>query len=121
MNDLLLDDATHDLTISNGDFQLLNNEAKVAKQTLKINLLHCKGEWFLDNTYGVPYFQEILGKVGSTKLPDAILINKIRESYNISSINSFESSLSSDRTYTIDSMTATTEDGEVISLTNTAL
>ena len=31
-------------------------------QRLRLRLLTFEGEWFLDTTYGVPYFQRILGR-----------------------------------------------------------
>lgn len=121
MNDLQLSEFTHDLVFIDGDLILLDSESEVARQALTINLLHYKGEWFLDSTYGVPYLTEILGKVNTTDLPDTIIADKVRESYNISSLDSLNSSISVDRSYIIDRIDATTEDGEIISITNTTL
>lgn len=117
MNDIQLT-TDHDISIEDGNFKLLDDEAKVAQQTLKINLLFFEGEWFLDNTYGIPYFQEILGKVSNTNLVDTIIQETVRESYNIDRITSFSSSISPDRVYSVDLLEAITEDGEIISITN---
>lgn len=116
MNDIELSEITHDIVFEGADIKLLNNEAQVSKQTLKINLLFYKGEWFLDNTYGVPYFQEILGKINNTTLPDTIIIDKVLKSYNIASLESMDSTITSDRAYVIDNIKATTVDGDIISI-----
>lgn len=117
MNDLELDNESHDLVIENGDLNLLNNEAKVARQTLTINLLFFRGEWFLDLEYGVPYFQSILTKGVSKNVVDSILRAKILESYRIDNITTFKSAVR-DEGYYIDLLVATTQDGEIISVTN---
>jgi hypothetical protein len=117
MNDLKLSE-DHDLVIAQGDLSLLNSEASVAKQTLKINLLMYQGEWFLDNTIGVPYFQEIFGKVTNTTLADNIIQEIARDSYNISRITGFSSQITADRTYVVDRLDAITEEGEIISVSN---
>lgn len=117
MNDVELTEG-HDLLIVDGDINLLNSEAKVAKQTLKINLLFYQGEWFLDNTYGVPYFQEILGKLTSPTLVDNIIQNITKESYNIERVTDFSSSLTEDRRYVVDTLNAITKDGDIVSVSN---
>lgn len=117
MNDLELTEE-HDLLFENGDLNLLNSEAKVAKQTLKINLLLYRGEWFLDTSIGVPYFEEIFGKTSTTLLVDNIIQETTKQSYNIDRITSFSSSLSDDRRYVVDKLEATTLDGEIISISS---
>jgi hypothetical protein len=64
--DLALSRVTHDLVWSGpvaGKYSIwpINGADKVAQQ-IKINLLSFLGEWFLDNTYGVPYLEDILVK-----------------------------------------------------------
>lgn len=120
MNDLELGVESHDLIIKDGDLSLLNEEAKVARQTLKLNLLFFKGEWFLDLEYGVPYFQSILKKGVSKGLVDSIFRKKITESYNIVEIIDFRTSLSNS-SYTLDLFTATTPSGEIVSISNQVL
>lgn len=117
MNDLQLTN-DHDLLLEDGDFNLLNSEAEVARQTLKINLLWYQGEWFLDSSYGVPYLQEILGKVQNKALPDTIIQQITRDSYNIDRIIEFNSSITEDRQYVVDTLRAMTTDGEIVSISN---
>jgi hypothetical protein len=117
MNDLKLTN-NHDLLIEEGDLVLINNEAEMAVQSLKINLLLFRGEWFLDNTIGVPYFQEILGKVSNKTLVDNIIKGISTNSYNIYRVTGLNSSISEDRVYEVNLLEALTEDGEIISVTN---
>ena len=121
MNDLALDLVNNDLVIENGDLQLLNSEAAVARQTLSINLQFYQGEWFLDLDYGVPYFQTIIRKGVSKILVDSIIRNVILTSYRISTIESFESEIIDKETYVISNFVGTTTDGEIVSLTNQTL
>ena len=66
--DLALNRADHDMvfhatTKNSGKVSIwpINGADKVAQQ-IKINLLTFFGEWFLDQTWGVPYLEEILIK-----------------------------------------------------------
>lgn len=59
MSDLFLDPKTHDLVIQSGDLILLETESTLVKQRLKQRLLTIQGEWFLDESIGLPYFREI--------------------------------------------------------------
>ena len=62
MIDLRLDPTTHDLVYSNFTFETVESESEEIAQRLKIKLSWFKGEWFLDENYGIPYFQEIFVK-----------------------------------------------------------
>ena len=57
--DLLLD-ANNNLVFVNGDFQWARGLAGVV-QECRIKLSMFRGEWFLDRTVGISYWQEILG------------------------------------------------------------
>lgn len=58
--DLKLDD-NNDLVIEDNELVLLDGGDLVA-QLLKEKLQTFQGEWFLDTSLGVPYFQDILKK-----------------------------------------------------------
>lgn len=58
--DLLLD-ANGDLDLSNGTLNFTTGLPAVT-QGCSIRLKNFKGEWFLDLTDGMPYFQDILGQ-----------------------------------------------------------
>ena len=59
--DFLLDPATGDLMIVNGDLVLTSGRDSV-RQAITQALSLYKGEWFLDEEYGLPMFEEILVK-----------------------------------------------------------
>ena len=67
---------------------LIEGADKVAQQ-IKINLLTFLGEWFLDNTLGVPYLEEILIKNPRMASVETILRNHISSVPNVIRITSF--------------------------------
>lgn len=92
--DLLLNEETHDLVWNNGaltkEFTTQPFTQNVS-QRLKIRLLTFRNEWFLDTNYGVPWFQEILGKKPSKSKVDQILQQQILEESGVKEIVSFNS------------------------------
>lgn len=60
MVDLKLD-TTHDLAVESFDLVLIDGSEQVA-QHLKIRLWFFFAEWYLDNTKGVRYFEDVLVK-----------------------------------------------------------
>lgn len=65
---------------------------ETVSQRLKIRLLTFMGEWFLDTTYGVPYWQRLLGiKQRSKAAIDLILQQQILEESGVKEIVSFNS------------------------------
>ena len=70
-------------------------------QRLKIRLLTFQEEWFLDTTYGVPYFQRILGKKKVTKSSiDIIFQEQILLEPGVKELVEFNSTFS-DRQYSV--------------------
>lgn len=67
MSELKLD-ASNDLALTDFNFVIIDGEENVA-QRVKTNLQVFLGEWFLDTTRGVPYYQTIL-----LKNPDSLLV-----------------------------------------------
>jgi hypothetical protein len=74
-------------TIQKYEIWSINGADKVAQQ-IKINLLSFLGEWFLDNTYGVPYLEDILIKNPRMAVVENILRNHIMDIPNVTSIDS---------------------------------
>jgi hypothetical protein len=66
----------------------IDSADKVAQQ-IKINLLTLLGEWFLDNTWGVPYLEEILVKNPHMASVETILRNHISSVPSVNRIISF--------------------------------
>lgn len=74
--DLGLDHLTHDLGVTNADvgtfdLVLIAGSMRV-RQQIEVTLLTLLGEWFLDTSWGVPYFDAIL-----VKSPDRIRLESI--------------------------------------------
>lgn len=100
--DLLLNKDTHDLVFINGHCPVTQLLVDIVAQRLKITLYTFLGEWFLDTTIGVPYFQQIFGKIRSKVTIDLIFQRIISADADVIEILSFESTLSSsDRGYSM--------------------
>ena len=67
-------------------------------QRLRIRLLTFEGEWFLDTTYGIPYWQRILGQKPTKSAIDQILQQEILSENGVRELVSFTSSFVN-RTY----------------------
>lgn len=92
MYDLALNVKTNDLILSNGDLMIINNAERVAQQ-IRIKLKAFKEEWFLDNTFGVPYFESIFVKSPSEELIRNILRAQIKEVNDVESVDSLSLSI----------------------------
>lgn len=113
--DILLDETTHDAIFVNGTTPVTEGIADGLKQRLKIKLLTFKGEWFLNTNYGTPYFQQIFGKRRSKSSIDIIFRELIEEDGDVVNIIKFNSSLSSNRTYSL-SFTVKSTTGQTIEI-----
>lgn len=91
--DLLLNEDTNDLVFINGACPVTQKLTDVVSQRLKITLYTFLGEWFLDTDIGVPYFQQIFGKVRSKSTVDLIFQRIIANDPDVIEILSFESDL----------------------------
>ena len=59
--DILLDGQDHDLVVSGYDLVLVSG-MDLIRQRIKQRILAVLGEWFLDTTIGLPWFQELAKK-----------------------------------------------------------
>lgn len=86
--------ADGDLAFStNLDLTLINREDRVRQDT-QVELRTDRGEWFLDQTAGVPYMESILGtKEGRTDDIDSIIKAAMLRVDNVNSILAYESAL----------------------------
>lgn len=91
--DLLLDTNTGDMVYVNGGCPVTQRTAEVVAQRLRITLYTFLGEWFLDTTVGVPYFQQIFGKLRSKASVDLIFQQIITTDPDVIEILTFESVL----------------------------
>lgn len=65
--------------------------ADVVAQRLRIRLNSYLGEWFLNTSYGVPFWQRILGKKTSKVAVDRIFQEQILQERGVREIVSFSS------------------------------
>lgn len=89
--DLALDQ-DGDLAFSGGDLVLITGAEEVA-QRIRIRLRLFRGEWFLDEGAGVPYFERILGaKLGRQGLV-SIVREELRRVQGVASIESLSAEI----------------------------
>ncbi len=103
--DLLMDtDVTStgygDLFFVNGTCPVTDENRLTVAQRLRIRLLTFLGEWFLDTTYGVPYWT-ILGRKTSKSVVDRIFQTEILKEQGVLEILEFNSALNSNRQYSM--------------------
>lgn len=94
--DLLLNPDTNDLVFINGAAPVTQLMTQIVAQRLKITLYTFLGEWFLDTTIGVPYFQQIFGKIRTKSTIDLIFQRIISADPDVIEILSFDSSLAAE-------------------------
>ena len=100
-----------DLVIENGDYVIVDGLAAIG-QHVAMTLRSFKGEWFLDQNFGLPYFQEILEKGTPATRLNAIFKEAILGVDGIASGDSLELDYDgATRTLTV-TFQATTEAGE---------
>lgn len=91
--DILVDQESGDVIFSNGETLTSQDLSHSVTQRLYVHFRTFKGEWFMDNTYGVPWFQ-LLGKKGITKsYVDRVLQEEAFKVRGVKEIVSWESSL----------------------------
>lgn len=96
--DLKLDGVTHDCLWVNGPLRKSETTqpyTETVAQRLKIRLLTFQNEYFWDTSYGVPWFQRLLGiKQTSKAAIDLIFNQKILEEPGVKEIVTFNSTFS---------------------------
>lgn len=95
--DLLLS-PEHDILWNNGPLTkeyTTQPYTQTVAQRLKIRLLTFSGEWFWDTSYGVPWYQRLLGQKQTSKSAiDLIFSQKILEEPGVKEIVTFNSTFS---------------------------
>lgn len=87
--DLALDPDTGDLLIEDFDAQLVRDLDSV-EQDLRVRLQFFLGEWFLDTTVGIPFYEDILVKNPNIPNIESILKAKILETEDVIELLSFD-------------------------------
>ena len=116
--DILLDEDTNDIVFVNGECPTTLTRQQSIAQRLKVLLQTFTGEWFLNTTTGVPYFDGVFGKVRSKSSVDLIFQEKILSDPGVIEMLEFNSELdNSRREYSMRFRVRTTEgDTELITL-----
>lgn len=89
MIDLELDPITNDLVFRDFDFALID-DTKQIMQNLAIRLRFVLGEWYLDITAGIPYYEEFFRKNPNQIQIESILKQEIVQTRGIEELISFE-------------------------------
>lgn len=94
MADISLDldpisDTYGDLLIVNGDLVITPTTLDAIQQHILQRLRMYLGEWFLDNTIGLPFYQQILVKNPNQGNIDALFRNQILGTPGVISLNSY--------------------------------
>jgi hypothetical protein len=106
MTDMKIDDnplspSFGDLIYDNSRATTTVNQADSVAQKLSIKLRTFKTEWFINTDTGIPYYQEIFGKVRNKQTIDAIFQKAILEEPDVLEIVEFSSSIDVGRTYSL--------------------
>ena len=87
--DLKLDTTSHDLVVIDGDLSLISDDGSI-RQNLKQRLMLFLGEWFLETSQGVPYYQYILVKNVNLDLIESTLKDVILSTPGILELTDFQ-------------------------------
>jgi len=78
-----------DLVIEGGDLVITSTTIDDVRQSVLQRLRIFLGEWFLDNTIGLPYFQQILIKNPDQSKIDALFRDQILGTPGVIALNSY--------------------------------
>lgn len=108
----------HDLVVTAGNLVIIGDEDQIA-QSIREALGFFSGEWFLNNTEGVPWFQEILVAHPNLDTIQAILINTVLSVPGVTQLNTFSFDFTpGNRTLSV-TFQAKTTNGQTINLSQT--
>jgi len=105
-----------DIDLTSGRVTLLPTEQESTTQRLLIKLKTYRGEWYLDISQGIPYFQRIFQRGGNVKsVADTVIKNAIQNDEGVISLDSFESTLSPSGNYSLN-FKVTSISGDIVSV-----
>ncbi len=81
-----------DLVLEGGDLVLVDGKEAILQHVLQ-RLRIFLGEWFLDTSIGLPYFQQILVKNPDQGKIDALFMNQIQGTPGVTLLNSYSASV----------------------------
>ena len=89
MSDIYQDPTTKELALVNNDLSIVDG-VKAIRQDLEQTLKFFYGEWFLDTTQGIPYYQLILVKDPDLNTIQALIQNAICAVNGVMELTHFE-------------------------------
>lgn len=105
-----------DLDLTEGRLSLINTQQDLTAQRLTIKLRTYRGEWYLDLSEGIPYFQRIFRRSSNAKaVADTIFKNEINNDEGVISLNGFTSTLNNQGVYSL-SFNITTVTGDIVTV-----
>ena len=113
--DLLLDENTWDLDMSDTDLRLVTGRDAI-RQHLIQRLKTFLAEWFLDQRIGVPYFQQVMVKSPDPVVLDSVFKAEIINTPGIVELLAFDFSIDARTRELLLSFTAVDDTGAVISV-----
>ena len=113
MSDLRIG-ADNELLISNGDLVLTTSDLDNIYQNIRQKLRIFKGEWFLDRTLGLPFFESILEKNPNSAFVATLFKNIILETQGVTKLNTFTMDFEGVNRKLFVAFTATIITGEVL-------
>lgn len=105
-------DANGDIDISQQDLQLVG-DLEAVEQSVKIRLQFFRGEWFSDESIGLPYFESVLIKNPNANLLSAVFRSEILGTVGIDSLASLTLSQNSATRKLAVNFVASTDFGEL--------
>ena len=96
MRDLALDPVTGDLVLTAGRLRLTEPGPESVAQRLRLRLKLWRGEWFDDQTVGIPYLTLVFGKVPQSQV-EALLRAAILSCPGVATLLSFVLTVSPER------------------------
>jgi hypothetical protein len=120
MKDLRLDLNENDLLVENFDLSLVEGIDQI-RQKLQIRLQFFYGEWYLDTTQGVKYFDEIFIKNPTLARVQSILKSVITDTPGVNELLSMACDLDNTMRQLSVSFTVNTPFGEIVMQTGVTL
>lgn len=110
--DLAFDKTTGKFKLVNGNWSFTQG-ADAIRQGIEIRLQFFLGEWFLDVTKGIAYYQQVFAKNPSVPVVRAMLREKILEAPGVRTVTSLEVALNKSTRKMSVAWTADTDAGEI--------
>ena len=119
MKDFLIEEASgnYDIQLVNFNFTFTGTVAKYVQQKLKIRLAIFRGEWYLNNQVGLPYFEDIFVKDPNLVFIEDLYKSQISSVDGVKEITSFELLADSQTRDFFVNFTVRVSTGEEVSLT----